>query len=106
VPPAAPSSRPRTFAPGTAALSRSSCGPINAPPRRRADATRTSCSATSPGASATRWRCAASPYVHPRVLEALASVSGADALAALKPVRRSGLSAAERRLLSFLSRGE
>jgi DNA topoisomerase-1 len=45
-------------------------------------------------------------YVHPRVLEALASVSDADALAALRPVRRSGLSAAERRLLSFLSRGE
>ena len=43
-------------------------------------------------------------YVHPRVLERLASSADADALAAMTPARRAGLSAAERRLLKFLSR--
>ena len=43
-------------------------------------------------------------YVHPRVLEALASVADPKALARLTPARRAGLTAAERRLLKFLSR--
>ena len=43
-------------------------------------------------------------YVHPRVLETLATVVGADELAgALVAPRRAGLSAAERRLLGFLA---
>ena len=43
-------------------------------------------------------------YVHPRILEAMASVAGAPV--PLKPglPRRAGLSAAERRLLAFLGR--
>jgi DNA topoisomerase I len=44
-------------------------------------------------------------YVHPRVLEALASTADA-ALSSLLPSRRAGLTAAERRLLQFLSRGK
>ncbi len=44
-------------------------------------------------------------YVHPRVLEALASEVKADLLEDLdKPSRRAGLSADERRLLAFLAR--
>ena len=43
-------------------------------------------------------------YVHPRVLEQLASAADADALAAMTPTRRAGLSAAERRLLRFLAK--
>ena len=44
-------------------------------------------------------------YVHPRVLEALASEAKAELLEALdKARRRAGLSAGERRLLAFLSR--
>ena len=41
-------------------------------------------------------------YVHPRVLETLASSDG-TVLESLMPRRRAGLSAAERRLLAFLS---
>ena len=41
-------------------------------------------------------------YVHPRVLESLASVADPDVLARLSPVRRAGLTVAERRLLAFL----
>ena len=43
-------------------------------------------------------------YVHPRVLESLAAAVDPEALARLTPKRRAGLSAAERRLLQFLSR--
>ena len=44
-------------------------------------------------------------YVHPRVLEALASELDAELLEELdKASRRAGLSAGERRLLAFLSR--
>ena len=43
-------------------------------------------------------------YVHPRVLESLVAAVDPDALARLTPKRRAGLSAAERRLLQFLSR--
>jgi DNA topoisomerase-1 len=44
-------------------------------------------------------------YVHPRVLELLASEVDADLLAALdKASRRAGLSAGERRLIAFLAR--
>jgi DNA topoisomerase-1 len=45
-------------------------------------------------------------YVHPRVLEALASAADPAVLARLGPARRAGLSAAERRLLKFLARGK
>ena len=44
-------------------------------------------------------------YVHPRVLETLAS-SDAAGLESLLPRRRAGLSAAERRLLAFLAASE
>ncbi len=43
-------------------------------------------------------------YVHPRVLETLATAVDADALEGLTPARRAGLTAAERRLLAFLAR--
>jgi DNA topoisomerase-1 len=44
-------------------------------------------------------------YVHPRVLEALASKAAeAGTMAAVEPARKDGLSAAERRLLAFLAR--
>jgi DNA topoisomerase-1 len=42
-------------------------------------------------------------YVHPRVLESLASAADPEALARLSPARRAGLTAAERRLLAFLT---
>ena len=44
-------------------------------------------------------------YVHPRVLEALASSADPQVLAHLTTKRRKGLSAAERRLLKFLAHG-
>jgi DNA topoisomerase-1 len=44
-------------------------------------------------------------YVHPRILETLATHVDADALARLGARRRAGLNAAERRLLAFLGRG-
>ena len=43
-------------------------------------------------------------YVHPRVLETLASVADAKVLARMSPARRAGLTVAERRLLKFLAR--
>ena len=43
-------------------------------------------------------------YVHPRVLERLASDVDASALARLTTARRAGLTATERRLLKFLAR--
>ena len=43
-------------------------------------------------------------YVHPRVLEQLAASADPASLAAMTPGRRAGLSAAERRLLKFLSK--
>ncbi|MEO7056915.1 MAG: DNA topoisomerase IB [Caldimonas sp.] len=43
-------------------------------------------------------------YVHPRVLETLAAAVDSDVLAHLTPARRAGLTAAERRLLAFLTR--
>ena len=43
-------------------------------------------------------------YVHPRVLETLASVADEKVLARMSPARRAGLAIAERRLLKFLSR--
>ena len=43
-------------------------------------------------------------YVHPHVLETLASIADPDKLASLTPARRAGLVAAERRLLAFLAR--
>ncbi len=45
-------------------------------------------------------------YVHPRVLETLASVADPAVLDRLNATRRAGLSAAERRLLKFLARGK
>ena len=42
-------------------------------------------------------------YVHPRVLESLGVAADPRALARLSPSRRAGLTAAERRLLSFLT---
>jgi DNA topoisomerase-1 len=44
-------------------------------------------------------------YVHPRVLETLASQVDGDVLARLAGRRRAGLNAAERRLLAFLGHG-
>ena len=44
-------------------------------------------------------------YVHPRVLETLATRVDSDALARLAGRRRAGLNAAERRLLAFLGHG-
>ena len=44
-------------------------------------------------------------YVHPRVLEVLASELDAELLASLDGARGAGLSLAERRLLAFLARG-
>ena len=44
-------------------------------------------------------------YVHPRVLETLATHVESDALARLEGRRRAGLDAAERRLLAFLGHG-
>ena len=44
-------------------------------------------------------------YVHPRVLETLASEVDAEVLARLNTKRRAGLSTAERRLLAFLGHG-
>ncbi len=43
-------------------------------------------------------------YVHPHVLETLASIADPQKLATLSPSRRAGLVAAERRLLAFLAR--
>jgi DNA topoisomerase-1 len=43
-------------------------------------------------------------YVHPHVLETLASVADPEVLARLSPSRRAGLVAAERRLLAFLAK--
>ena len=42
-------------------------------------------------------------YVHPHVLETLASIADPEKLAKLSPARRAGLVAAERRLLAFLA---
>jgi DNA topoisomerase I len=42
-------------------------------------------------------------YVHPHVLESLASIADPEELAKLSPARRAGLVAAERRLLAFLA---
>jgi DNA topoisomerase I len=44
-------------------------------------------------------------YVHPRVLETLATAVDAEALVRLDARRRAGLNAAERRLLAFLGHG-
>ena len=44
-------------------------------------------------------------YVHPRVLETLATQVDSEALARLAGRRRAGLNAAERRLLAFLGHG-
>ena len=84
---------------------RSACGPSSAPPTPAAGAAPTSCSP--------KWRerlgntvavCKKS-YVHPQVLETLATQVDSDALARLGGRRRAGLNAAERRLLAFLGHG-
>ena len=103
---ATPPSRPRTFAPGTAAPTRSSSASRNAAPTRPAGAAPTSCSPMSPGASAipspsarsrTCIRACSRPWPRRRTRRRLAR---------RPPTRRAGLSAAERRLLQFLSRGK